>query len=259
VTGASAFLPFAEELADAAKAETLGRFVGAIPAENKAAQGYDPVTEADRAAERAMRALIERRYPDHGVAGEEYGRTAGAGRWTWSLDPIDGTRAYVCGLPCWTTLIGLLDGDEPVLGVVDAPRLGERLIAAEGMTTQGGVPVRTSGCTRLAEARLSTTDPALFRGAETEAWARLQAAAQVTRLGLDGYAYLKLAMGDIDLVVEAGLHPHDWHALVPVVEGAGGFVCDWAGGRELGAGRIVAAASEALARGAVPLLRSSRV
>lgn len=248
------FIAFAHRLADSARAETLPRFREGISAENKAAAGYDPVTEADRAAERAMRAMIEATYPDHGIAGEEYGTKQGAGRWTWSLDPIDGTRAYICGLPSWTTLIALLDGDEPVLGVIDAPRLGERAVGQGGRAWVNADPVRTSGCAVLAEARLSTTDPQLFAGAEAAAWARVRETALVTRYGLDAYAYLRLAAGSLDVVVESGLQPHDWHALVPVVEGAGGFVCDWEGGRDLGRGRIVAAASEALAGETVRLL-----
>ena len=244
---------FAERLADAARAETLPRF-GRVAAENKAGAGYDPVTEADRAAERAMRAIIEAEYPDHGVAGEEYGVRPGAGRWTWSLDPIDGTRAYVCGLPSWTTLIALLDGDRPVLGVVDAPRLEERWVWADGRTTLNGVAARTSGCAALAEARLATTDAELFSGEEGDAWTRVRGAALVIRYGLDAYAYGRVASGSLDLVVESGLKPHDWQALAPVVEGAGGFVGDWSGGRDLGQGAIVAAASRALYEEAVGLL-----
>ena len=245
---------FAHALADAARAETMPRFAARVAAENKAEHGFDPVTEADRAAERAMRTLIEAEHPEHGVSGEEYGARFGAGRWTWSLDPIDGTRAYMCGLPSWTTLIALLDGAEPVLGVVDAPRLGERAVGQGGRAWVNAEPARTSGCATLADARLATTDPELFPRDEAEGWARVRDAALVTRYGLDAYAYLRVAAGSLDLVVESGLQPHDWHALVPVVEGAGGFVCDWEGGRDLGRGRIVAAASEALARQAVEML-----
>lgn len=250
----SELVAFAHHLADLARAETMGRFAARVGAENKAGAGYDPVTEADREAERVMRAAIEDAYPNHGIAGEEWGTREGTCPWGWSLDPVDGTRAFVCGLPSWTTLIALLDDGRPVLGVIDAPVLGERAVGTPEGAWLNGVVARTSGCASLAEARLSTTDPGLFVGTEAEGWERVRRAARVTRYGLDAYAYLRLAAGDIDLVIENGLKPHDWQALVPVVAGAGGVVGDWRGGRALEAGAIVAAASRALYEEAVALL-----
>ena len=250
-------LAFADRLADAAQAETLPRWRG-TGAANKAASGYDPVTEADIAAEDAMRALIRAEYPDHGIAGEERGETAGASSYSWSLDPIDGTRAYVCGLPSWTTLIALLRDGAPVLGIIDAPRVGERYVGSpEGawlIDGAGDTPLATSGCMALAEARLATTDPYLFEGAEAQAFARVRHAARLTRYGLDAYAYARLAAGSVDLVIESGLKPHDLNALLPVVRGAGGVVGDWSGGEDVSGGRLLAAATPELFEAAVALL-----
>ena len=254
----TAYAEFACSLADAARAVTLPRWRTAGAAENKAGEGgFDPVTEADRAAERAMRALIEYRYPNHGISGEEYPERAARGRYAWSLDPIDGTRAYVCGLPSWTVLIALLDEGEPVLGLIDAPRLNERYLGfcdAARLAGEGGGPLATSACASLAEARLSTTDPYLFTGAAADAFARLRGAARQTRYGYDAYGYARLADGSIDLVVEAGLKPHDYNALIPVVRGAGGTIGNWRGGADLTGGDIVAAANPELFDQAVALL-----
>jgi histidinol phosphatase-like enzyme (inositol monophosphatase family) len=246
---------FAERLARAARAETLPRWRdGGVAADKNEGGAWDPVTEADRAAERAMRRLIEAEFPDHGIGGEEYGDRPAAGRWSWSLDPIDGTRAFVCGLPSWTTLIALLDEGRPVLGVIDAPALDELHVGAgSGLLRAAGTetPLATSGCTRLAEARLSTTDPDLFDGADTEAWERVRSRVRVTRYGLDGYGYARLAAGSLDLVVEAGLKPHDYNALIPVVRASGGAIGDWQGGEDFSAGRVIAAATPELYRAAV--------
>jgi myo-inositol-1(or 4)-monophosphatase len=245
------FAAFAHELADAARAETLARWREIGMPDNKAVDGsFDPVTEADVATEKAIRALIEARFPDHGVAGEECPDRPAQGSWYWSLDPIDGTRSFICGLSSWTTLIALLRDGEPVLGVIDAPRLGERYIGfgdAATLDDPGGQHrLATSDCTRLADARLSTTDPYLFTGAEAAAFERIRSAARTTRFGLDGYGYARVAAGSIDVVIESGLKPHDYNALVPVIRGAGGTVGSWQGGSDLSEGRIVAAATREL-------------
>jgi myo-inositol-1(or 4)-monophosphatase len=225
-------LSFASELADAARGETLRRWGAGCAVQGKSGGlDFDPVTDADREGERAMRALIEARYPDHGIAGEEFPAKAGAGRWCWSLDPVDGTRSFICGLPMWVTLIALLDEGRPVLGVIDAPCFGERYLAAGAAATRGTAsgetPLRTSGCTNLAEARISTTDPFILGEGGLEAWHRLRAEAQTSRYGLDGYGYACVAAGGLDLVVESGLKPHDYNALIPVVRAAGGHIGDW--------------------------------
>jgi histidinol phosphatase-like enzyme (inositol monophosphatase family) len=235
---------FAERLADAARAETLPRWRTNCAAADKNEGGaWDPVTEADREAERAMRRLIEAEYPDHGIQGEEFEDRPARGRWSWSLDPVDGTRSFVCGLPSWTTLIALLDEGKPVLGIIDAPALDERYAGPGGNR-------KTSGCTSLAEARLSTTDPYLFSGAEADAWNRARQQVRTTRYGLDAYGYARVAAGSLDLVIEAGLKPHDYNALIPVVRAAGGMIGDWEGGDDFSRGRVIAAATAELYRAA---------
>lgn len=253
------FAEFAHRLADAARSETLSRWRGAGAARNKAANGsFDPVTEADVAAEQAMRRLIEVEYSDHGIAGEEMPDRPSTSGWTWSLDPIDGTRSFLCGMPSWVTLIGLLFEGRPVLGLIDAPRMGERYLgfgeAAVLVDPEGMHQLHSSACTTLAEARLSTTDPYLFRGSEGEAFEAVRSSVRTMRYGHDGYAYARLAAGSIDLVVESGLKPYDYNALVPVIRAAGGVVGNWRGEEDLSDGQIVAAASDTLFRAAVAIL-----
>lgn len=246
---------FAEALADAARAETLPRFdVGCAADDKGGPAGFDPVTEADREAERVMRALIEAEHPDHGISGEEYGDKPASGPFSWSLDPVDGTRAFVCGMPTWVTLIALLRDDLPVLGVVDVPRLDERYVGYGEECWLNGRPVEVSGCRSLAEARLSTTDPFLFSGEEEAGFTRIRKAVRTARYSQDGYAYARLAAGTIDIVIESGLKPHDYNALIPVVRGAGGVIGDWKGGSDFPAGCVVAAASLELFDAAIEML-----
>jgi myo-inositol-1(or 4)-monophosphatase len=247
----------AEQLAAMARRETLRPEV--LEAADKNEGGaFDPVTEADRGAERVMREWIGANLPDHAISGEEYGETAGNGPWRWSLDPIDGTRAYICGLPSWTTLIALLLDGRPVVGIIDAPRLDELSVGTpEGAWLRtGGASrrLRTSGCRSLAEARFSTTDAYLFAGEEAEAFERVRRAARLTRYGLDAYGYARVAAGALDLVIESGLKPHDYNALMPVVRGAGGVMGNWRGEDEFGEGKVVAAATPELFEEAVRLL-----
>jgi myo-inositol-1(or 4)-monophosphatase len=254
---------FARELASAARDITLKNFARPGRVDNKSDDGrYDPVTEADQAAERAMRSIIGARFPDHGIHGEEFGQKVGAGPYAWSLDPIDGTRSYICGLPTWVTLIALLEDKRPVLGVIDAPRLGELYVGAPDEafleTADSRLKLQTSGCANLAEARLSTTDPYLFGGAAADAFGRLASAVRTTRFGHDGYAYARLAAGTLDLVVECGLKPHDYDALIPVVRGAGGVFGDWSGGTDFRAGNVIAAATPRLYEMAVSIIRGAR-
>jgi len=249
----------ARALAQAARRETLPRCrEGWAAVDNKLDHGFDPVTEADRNCEKAMRRLIEARFPDHGIRGEEFPDRAGSGPLAWSLDPIDGTRAYICGLPTWTTLIALVDGGEPVLGLVDVPRLDELYIGHAGTAflLEGGAerPIATSACRSLAEARLSTTDPSLFEGSEAEGFERLRRSVRLTRFGLDGYGYAALAAGRLDIVAESGLKPHDYNAVVALVRAAGGAVSSWSGGSDLAPGQVVAAANQELLEQACALL-----
>lgn len=255
------FVAFMHRIADAAAVETLRERGPDLDINNKAAEGgYDPVTEADRAAERAARALIERHYPEHAIQGEEYGASLTHDRFAWSIDPIDGTRSFICGLPNWTTLIALLDHGAPVVGLIDAPRLRERYVGTgrEAWLFTSGQERRlaTSSCVVLADARLATTDPFLFAGNDAERFARVLRAVPVARYGQDGYAYARLAAGSIDLVIEAELKPHDYNALIPVVRGAGGVIGNWRGEDHFSDGKVVAAATPALFDAAVALLNA---
>lgn len=239
---------FASSLADAARTVTLGE-ADRTAAHKPGSAAYDPVTAADRDAERIIRALIEQAFPDHGIAGEEFGERAGAGRYVWSVDPIDGTRAFICGLPSWTTLIALLDEGAPILGLIDAPALDERYLGFAGASG-----LQASNCRSLGEARLSTTDPHLFAGGEAEGFERLRRTARVTRYGLDAYAYARLAAGSIDLVAESGLKPYDYNALIPVVRAAGGVIGNWRGEDDFSDGQVLAAATPKLFEEAVRVL-----
>lgn len=245
---------FFEELSNVARAAISAELALGLACDNKAASGFDPVTEADRAAERGLRATIEKRFPDHGIWGEEFGMVRAASPVRWSLDPVDGTRALVCGLPSWAVLVGLIKDGRHIAGMIDLPALAQCLVAVDGQTEMNGTPARTSGCVALADARLSTTDPNLFAGEDYEAFERVRLACRLTRFGLDAMAYARVATGDIDLVVENGLKPHDYDALVAVVRGAGGHIGNWTGGDELMGGSVVAAATRELYDQAVELL-----
>lgn len=249
-------------LADAARLETLPRWAsGAIAEDKGGGVDFDPVTDADREAERVMRQMIEAEFPDHGISGEEFPDREGRGPYCWSLDPVDGTRSFTCGLPTWVTLIALLQDGRSALGVIDAPCLGERYVGHGGsavlITAGSDTRLATSPCRRLAEARLSTTDPYLFVGAEAAAFDRVRRRVRTTRYGQDGYAYARLAAGTIDLVVESRLKPHDYNALIPVVRGAGGTIGDWRGGEDFAHGKVIAAATPELFAEAVALMREA--
>jgi len=253
----SQFADFALELARAARAETLPRWAERCPAEDKGIDAFDPVTAADREAERVIRSLIGERFPDHGVSGEEWPDERGDGQFVWSIDPVDGTRSFICRLSTWTTLIALVHEGEPVVGLIDAPCLDETYVGFGGdawMIWKGKrTRLATSGCTRLSEARFSTTDPFLL-APPSETLDRIRGAVRMTRYGHDAYAYARLAGGSIDLVIESGLKPHDYNALIPVIIGSGGHIGDWSGGQDFPAGKIVAAATRQLYEEAVRLL-----
>jgi histidinol phosphatase-like enzyme (inositol monophosphatase family) len=198
------------------------------------AKGFDPVTEADRGAEAAIRKLIAARYPEHGVIGEEYGEDRPEAEFVWVLDPIDGTRAFISGLPLWCTLIGLRHQGRPVLGGIGQPFLDELYLgsAAGSRLIRGGEsrPLRVRPCPQLTQAVIATTDPeGCFDGAELGAWTQVRAAARLARLGCDAYAYAMVAAGTMDLVIEAGLKAWDVEAAIALIAGAGGLVTDWRG------------------------------
>ena len=250
---------FLHQLADVAERETLPRFRTGAAVSNKLRGGFDPVTEGDRAAERAMRALIERRFPRHGIVGEEFGTTIGDD-WTWVLDPIDGTRAFVSGLPVWGTLIGLLHDGRPRAGLMAQPFTGERFWCAGngafGSWRGGERRLATSRVGDLAQATLMTTDPRLFGVGERTAFERVEGAVRLSRYGCDCYAYAMVAAGEIGLVIESGLQTYDIAALIPIIEGAGGVVTDWQGASAARGGRVVAAANDALHEQALGLLNA---
>ena len=196
---------FFRKLSSQARAAIAAEIARGLVTDNKAAEGFDPVTAADRAAELALRALIEAEFPDHGIWGEEYGLVRDNAAIRWSLDPVDGTRALICGLPSWAILVGLIADGRHVAGMIDLPALDEMLIGHGGETRRNGALVRTSGCAAIGKARLATTDANLFDPGEAAAFERVRLAARVTRFGLDALAYARVATGDIDLVIESGL------------------------------------------------------
>lgn len=228
MSGIRDFVDLAGRLADAARPEIMGRFRTGIQADAKS--DASPVTEADRASERAMRALINKTFPAHGILGEEYGAENTDAEYVWVLDPIDGTNSFVTGKPLFGTLIALCRGGSPIVGVIDAPAVDERWVGAQDQpTTHNGKPVTTRACAKLDGSWLYATTPAMFKGDNEAAFKRLSQAAWRTVYGGDCYAYGLLANGHVDLVCEASLGTYDYCALVPVIEGAGGTITDWAG------------------------------
>lgn len=252
-------------MADAARAAILPYFRAPHGMENKAATGFDPVTEADRASEQAMRAIIAAQFPDHGVLGEEFGETPGKSGYQWILDPIDGTRAFISGLPLWGVLIGLAYEGEPIVGVMDQPYLQERY-SGWSFSGSGGAnmsvrgergPLKTRHCIGLHEATLSTTDANLLQGRDGEAFHAVRNKARLTRYGYDCYAYAMIAAGHMDCVIESGLKSYDIAALIPILRGAGGGVCNWKGGCAAQGGQVLAYGDERTRDAALALLEGA--
>ncbi|PYE21463.1 myo-inositol-1(or 4)-monophosphatase [Paraburkholderia silvatlantica] len=241
------FEAFAVQLADEARKISLRYFRKKLDIETKSDES--PVTIADREIEAHIRARLAQRFPAHGIFGEEHGRERTDAEYVWVIDPIDGTRSFVTGWPIWGTLFALLRNGKPVLGIIDAPVTGERWIGGKlGACDGQGVVLRSSGCTRLAAAHVYATSPDIFDAAELPVFEAVCRAAASRRFGGDCYSYAMVAAGYVDAVVEAGLQPYDYLAIVPVVEAAGGRVTDWQG-RTVGMGsdgRIIAAATPEL-------------
>ncbi|KQX20860.1 MULTISPECIES: histidinol-phosphatase [unclassified Sphingomonas] len=237
----------ANRLAEAAGEAIRPFFRARFERETKA--DASPVTEADRAAEAAMRAIINAERPADGIIGEEYGREREDAARVWVLDPIDGTRAFVAGRPLFGTLIALVEEDQPVLGVIDQPIARDRWVGARGQVTSfNGVPARTRRCSRLGDAHIGTTSPAAFPASDYARFQKVSAKAGDTLWGGDCHNYGLAASGHLDAVIEAGLQLYDFAALIPVVEGAGGKMTDWQG-RPLDArspGQVIAAGDPAL-------------
>jgi histidinol phosphatase-like enzyme (inositol monophosphatase family) len=223
-------IALAHRLADAARAAIIPHFRSGLEHERKG--DASPVTVADRAAEEAMRKILTAEVAQDGIHGEEFGVTEGRSGRQWVLDPIDGTTAFLAGRATFGTLIALLVDGFPVLGVIDQAVLGERWLGVSGKpTTFNGAEVRTRPCRELSEAAIATTGPHYFSESEGAHFMALAAQTDHKRMimGGDCYNYALLASGFIDVVCEANLKLHDFAALVPVVEGAGGTMCDWAG------------------------------
>ena len=222
------FLALAAELADAAGAAIRPYFRQKIAIEEKS--DLSPVTAADRGAEAAMRRLIAARFPEHGIIGEEFGREREDAEFVWVLDPIDGTKSFISGVPLFGTLIALARHGRPILGIIDQPISRERWVGAAGRpTTFNGQAIHCRACGSLGAGTVFSTSPDMFKGADAAAHARVARAVKLVRYGADCYAYGLLALGLIDLVIEASLKPYDFMAMVAIVEGAGGLATDWQG------------------------------
>lgn len=245
----ASLLACAHRLADLSAAAILPYFRQVIAIDNKGAGGqrdFDPVTAADTAAEHVMRDELARVYPAHAIAGEEMADKAGRADRRWIIDPIDGTRAFIMGYPLWGTLIGLADGKTPLLGVMNQPFTGERFWSENGQAfwqrhSQDKHRLSTRKGVALKDAILTATTPDMFKaGDEEQRFEKVRSKVRLTRFGGDCYGYAMVAMGLVDVVIEASLKPFDIAALIPIIEGAGGVVTSWDGGPALEGGRVVA-------------------
>ena len=260
------FGDFINELAQVSGEAILPFFRSSIGADDKSGGGtFDPVTEADRAAEAVMRGLIKRSFPSHGIVGEEFGAENENAEYVWVLDPIDGTKSFISGLPVWGTLIGLQHQGRPCYGMMHQPFTRERFVGDGGGSTWRGPAVkggsmvekrlRTRPCADLALATIMTTHPSLLQDGTLEPFQRVEAKARLSRYGGDCYAYCMLAAGHVDLVIESGLKPYDIAALIPIVQGAGGVVTTWDGGDAAKGGSIIAAGDKRIHAAAMELLQ----
>ena len=254
------FAAFVDRLATASGDTILPFFRTALTVEAKHRDdgAFDPVTAADRAAETTMRTLIRRSFPEHGIVGEEYGADQADAEYVWYLDPIDGTKAFISGMPLWGTLIALTRFGEPVFGMMHQPFTGERFSGDggaahyRGRTDSRDLMVRP--CESLADAIIYTTSPLLMKTADRERFRRVEEKARLSRYGGDCYAYCLLAAGLIDIIIETELKPHDVMALIPIITGAGGVMTTWENGPPQAAGRIVAAGDRRVHAAALVLL-----
>lgn len=244
------FAAFVEKLGDAAAETILPFFRTAVGTEDKNQGGrFDPVTEADRAAEVAMRRMIEAQFPGHGIIGEEFGAVRADAEYVWVLDPIDGTKAFISGLPTWGVLIGLLHGGQPCYGMMVQPFTQERFVGdstkahwrGTGLgSLRGSRRLETRRCASLKDATVMTTSPLLYTKDKLDALRRVEGEAKLVRYGCDCYAFAMLAGGHVDCVLEAGVQAYDVVALIPIIRGAGGVMTDWKGGDAAKGGDVVA-------------------
>jgi myo-inositol-1(or 4)-monophosphatase len=253
------FAGFVDELADASGDAIRPFFRTSLSIEDKGhGRGFDPVTAADRAAESAMRALISRNFPTHGVVGEEFNDERIDAEYVWVLDPIDGTKSFISGMPAWGTLIGLTRLGDPVYGMMHQPFIRERFFG-DGKSARYRGPggerlLSTRACAELRDAILFTTSPLLMNAADRAAFAKVEGAVKLSRYGGDCYAYCMVAAGNIDVVIETEIKPHDIAALIPIITGAGGIVTTWEGERAEKGGRIIAAGDKRVHAEAMKLL-----
>lgn len=238
------------QMAAVAAEASLPLFRSGLSVDNKLLEGFDPVTEADKATERAIRGLIALHYPDDGILGEEFGASNQNAERCWVIDPIDGTRAFITGIPVWGTLVGHLVAGQAVAGMMSQPYLGEMFYGdAKGsvmMRDNAITPLSTSHCMRLEDAKVMSSGPEFWTAEERGALDGIVNAARLIRYGADCYAFAMVAAGAVDVVVECGLQPHDICGLIPVIEGAGGVVASPQGKRVEGGGTVIAAANQAL-------------
>lgn len=238
---------FAERLADLSAKVIEPYFRVKLDVKHKGGSVYDPVTLADRKAEQAMRELIQDQYPTHGILGEEEGSLLGSSELTWVLDPIDGTRSFITGLPLWGTLIALNDGQRPVLGVMNQPFTGERYVGTPEGAWLNGNKLKTRQCPEISSATLMCTTLQLFNTAvRRDAFQAVADQVKLVRFGGDCYAYCMLASGLVDVVIEASLQPYDIQALIPIIEGAGGVITTWDGSSAQYGGTIIACGDRSL-------------
>jgi myo-inositol-1(or 4)-monophosphatase len=250
----------AHTLADAARPETLRHFRSGISSDDKDMSGlrFDPVTEADRASERVMRAILADLRPQDAILGEEFGQASGTSGLTWVLDPIDGTRGYISGTPTWGVLISVADAAGPLFGIIDQPFIGERFEGGFGLARVSGpmgeTALRTRAPRGIDQAILLSTFPEVGTEVERKAFHAVADRVRLTRYGMDCYGYALLAAGQVDLVIEAGLQPYDVQAPIAVITAAGGIVTDWQGRPAPHGGRILAAANPAIHAAALAIL-----
>jgi histidinol phosphatase-like enzyme (inositol monophosphatase family) len=252
----------ANAMADAARKVILPRFRSkSLVSENKSLYGFDPVTDADKSAEKAMISELKQRRPTDGVFGEEFGELSGEGLFRWVLDPIDGTRAFIAGAPTWGVLISVeMKGTGPIFGIIDQPYIGERFFGGLGLAEYNKLDekkkLNTSNVEKIENAILLSTFPEIGTEKDRETFAKVSDRAKLTRYGLDCYGYALVAMGTADLVIEAGLSIYDIQAPACVIEAAGGIVTNWEGKPVANGGRIIAASNEKLHRNALEQLNS---
>ena len=257
------FVAFVDELAAVSGETILPFFRTALSVGDKGRPGsFDPVTAADHAAETAMRALIRRTFPDHGIIGEEFGKERADAEYVWVLDPIDGTKSFISGMPAWGTLIALMRAGEPVFGIMNQPFTRERFSGDGGKAyyrgPAGARDLRVRPCARLSEAVLFTTSPLLMNASDRESFGRVETEVRLSRYGGDCYAYCMVAAGHVDLVIETELKPYDVLPLLPIVTGAGGVITSWDGGAPHAGGRVIAAGDKRVHAAALEVLSGQR-